>query len=208
MKDLFPNEPRPTESFFGRLWAHYSTDVLNWCQGRSWLARLPLWLGFVYIAARLVRDPAYWSVFNFLNLAIHEWGHLLFRSFGEFMMVAGGTILQLLAPLGSIFMFLKQRDYFGIAVCFIWLSTNLYGVALYMSDAMTQDLPLVTVGDANHIIHDWYWLFAKMGVLNRCEAIGWFTRQLAFATMLFGLGFGAWLLWQMFKRPGAQKRMV
>ncbi|HYF50662.1 MAG TPA: hypothetical protein VEJ63_14715 [Planctomycetota bacterium] len=207
MSQLFPNDPPPNHSMAEGYFERLYHEMLNWCQGRSWLARLPLWIFLCYIAVRLVQDPAYWSVFNFLNLAIHEWGHVLFRPLGMFMMIAGGTILQLLAPAASIFMFLKQRDYFGIAVCFCWLSTNIYGVALYMSDALKQELELVTVGDAEHITHDWAWLFAQLGVLRHCETIGWFTRQLGFITMLIGLGFGAWLMWQMFQRPGAQKRM-
>jgi hypothetical protein len=32
------------------------------------------------------------------NLVVHEGGHALFGYFGEFMKVAGGTILQLLVP--------------------------------------------------------------------------------------------------------------
>jgi len=32
-------------------------------------------------------------------------------------------------------MFFRQRDYFAIAFCLGWLSTNLVGVGFYMADA-------------------------------------------------------------------------
>lgn len=44
-----------------------------------------------------------------LNLGIHELGHMLFRPAGEFLCIAGGTILQLLIPIISVFMFVRQQ---------------------------------------------------------------------------------------------------
>ena len=35
-----------------------------------------------------------------------------------------------------------------------------------MADARAQDLPLLTVGDAEYVIHDWNCLFGKLGVLE------------------------------------------
>jgi hypothetical protein len=94
--------------------------------------------------------------------------------------------------------FLRQRDYFAISVCFVWLGVNLYSVGVYMADALRQQLPLVTVGQGHdNITHDWAYLFGRMGCLRSAEGIGWLTRRLGDVAMLTGLGGGLWLMWQM-----------
>jgi hypothetical protein len=131
---------------------------------------------------------------------------LLFRSLGQFICVAGGTFLQLFAPIASMVMFLKQRDYFAIAICFGWLSTNIMGVSVYMADAEEMVLPLVTVGNHNGIVtHDWRFLLSKFGLMSHCEELGWLTRQAGNLSMLVCLGLGGWLLWQMYKLPPPEK---
>ncbi|MCU0238694.1 MAG: hypothetical protein MUC29_04560 [Pyrinomonadaceae bacterium] len=42
----------------------------------------------------IIYNPFTGSFLDFIDLPIHETGHLLFRPFGEFMMVAGGTLFQ------------------------------------------------------------------------------------------------------------------
>jgi hypothetical protein len=123
-------------------------DIEQWCAGGLWQVRVPLLLFMAWIGYKQLTDAHYSSLFAAINLGIHEAGHLLFSSLGEFLHIAGGTILQLMAPTASMIMFLKQRDYFGIAVCFAWLSTNFYEIARYQADAEVLLLDLVTVGDS------------------------------------------------------------
>ncbi len=116
---------------------------------------------------------------------------------------AGGSLLQCLAPIISVFVFLRQRDYFGIAVCFGWLATNLVQVGVYMSDAQRMTLPLVSFGGVGGDIeqlHDWHYLFGEMGLLSLSETVGSLTRALGRLPMLICLAGGAWLLWQMVLR--------
>ncbi len=57
------------------------------------------WLGFYGL---LVGNAAFgghlFQWFDLVFIPIHEGGHLLFRIFGEWFMVAGGTFLQLFVP--------------------------------------------------------------------------------------------------------------
>ena len=185
-------------------WLH--GDILDWCRGRSWEIRAILWLYTAWIGVTQFKDPMSWNALQSLNLPIHEGGHLLFRSFGELLHVAGGTILQLAAPIFSMFMFLKQRDYFAITFCFGWLSTNLVSMSVYMQDARAQALPLVSAeGGDGIIIHDWNWLFTKFGLINQCEGIGWLVRQSGHLSMLLCLAAGVWLFVQMQKSKREQK---
>ncbi len=174
-----------------------------------WLPRVFLLAYFAWVGAQQLMDAKYWSLFNNLNLPIHEGGHLLFRFAGRFIHVLGGTLLQLLAPLASMIMFYRQRDYFAIAVCFGWLSTNFLNIGVYMSDAIPMVLPLVTVGHSGGIsTHDWRYLFTSLGLLSSSAEIGMLVRLLGHLTMLGCLAFGVWLLVQMYKNPIASKRKL
>ncbi len=177
-------------------------DILDWCKGRSWLPRLLLllWLGYVGVRQFLAPEYAAQCLFGAINLGIHEAGHLLTRGLGQFLSSAGGSFLQCLAPIISAFVFLRQRDYFGIAVSFGWLATNLVQVGVYMSDAQQMALPLVTIGDTGGDIeqlHDWHYLFGELGLLSSSEAIGSVTRALGHLSMLICLAGGAWLVRQI-----------
>lgn len=167
-----------------------------WAAGRNWGVRLPLLVWFAWMLRGHLANPFYGSLFSGINLAIHELGHFVFGPFGMPMAVAGGSILQCLAPVAAGLVLYRQEDWFGIAVASCWLSTNLFGVATYAADARTQQLPLVspTSGDP---LHDWHYLLAHFGVLQHDRAIAAGLRDLAVLAMAAGLVFGGWLLWRM-----------
>ena len=171
-------------------------DAADWCRGRSWAARAPLMLWFGYVLVRHLASPEYRSVVAPLNLGIHEAGHLLFRWLGEFLGIAGGTLLQLAAPFVAMGMFYRQRDWFGIAFGFGWLSTNLFDVAVYAGDARRQTLPLVSVGGGD-VWHDWNYLLSATGLLAWDGFLAFLFRAAAVAAMAVALGGGGWLLWRM-----------
>jgi len=204
MRSLLPL-PRTERTFPAT--TGWIAELRDWCKGRSWLIRLPVWLYLAYVGVEQFRDPQnYYSWFAGINLAIHEGGHILFRPFGDFLHVAGGTIAQLGAPIISMYILWQQRDYFGITFCFGWLSTNLIGVGVYMADARARDLPLVSAeGGGEGIIHDWNWLFGQLGLLNDDQTIGLLTRGLGSASMLVALSTGAWIMWEMHRAGGAGK---
>jgi hypothetical protein len=181
-------------------------DAAEWCRGRNWALRIPIWLLLAAFGVLQAVRPESWTPFSGINLPIHEGGHLLFRLFGgEFLHAAGGTLLQLVAPAASAVVFFRQRDYFAIAFCLGWLSTNLVGTGVYMADALVQQLPLVTAeGGEGGVTHDWDYLFSQLGLLRHCEAIGWLTRQAGNLVMLASLALGAWLMVQMVRRPQEQ----
>jgi hypothetical protein len=180
-------------------------EVEGWCAGRSWLARAPLVLWFAWIGLRHLADPLYESLFGALNLGLHEAGHLLFSWTGRFLAVAGGTLLQLLAPVLSAVMFSRQPDYFALPICGAWLATNLYNVATYLGDARAMELPLVTVGDAEAVIHDWNYLLGAMGLLRLHAFLAGGVRVLAFVLLWGSLAVAVWMLVRM-ARAAARAR--
>ncbi len=184
--------------------ARTRAEALDWARGRSGWPRLPLLLWFAYILVRHLREPRYESLFGGLNLGIHELGHLVFAPFGEFVGVAGGTILQLAAPLVAGALFRRQRDWFAMAVASCWLSTNLFSVARYAGDARARRLPLVspTSGDP---LHDWGFMLGRLGLLRRDTVIAGGLRFLAIVAMLAGLAAGGWLVWHMVRGSAPER---
>lgn len=174
----------------------------RWCQGRLAAPRAVLLIWLLWILIYLWRDPPMRRLFDFpnmfsgINLGIHELGHVIFRPFGAFLGILGGSLTQCLAPIAGVFILRRQDDFFGMTVCGGWLSTNLFGVGTYMADARVRQLPLVSPF-SGHPLHDWNYLFGRMGLLGACTTIGVLTKVLATLVMLGSLAAGAWLLWTM-----------
>lgn len=145
---------------------------------------------FLYQAAR---GSGPFLMIDVVFVPIHEGGHLLFRFFGEFLAVAGGTILQLAVPLMLATFFVFQRQIPGTAFCVFFFFEQFLPIAKYMADARAQELPLLTVGDGDDVIHDWNYLFGKLGVLDRDTQIAHAVQILGWLGMLATL---AWFLWR------------
>jgi hypothetical protein len=160
--------------------------------------RLTILLGFAYLFFTYLTNPNHYCILDPLNLCIHEGGHLIFAFCGEFLGFAGGTIIQLAAPIAGMWNFYKQDDYFSITLCFGWLATNLFNVSYYMADACSMELPLVSLGGGESM-HDWHYLFGKMGLLQQDHMIANAVWMLGFVSMLLCFFLGSWILWQMRK---------
>ena len=136
---------------------------------------------------------AWLSWFDLVFIPIHEGGHLLFRFFGEWIMVAGGTFLQLFVPFALAAYFAFRRQLPGTAFCAFFLFEQLLPVGIYMADARSQSLPLVTVGDPELAEHDWFYLFSHAHMLDHDVQIGASVRVLGWLGMLATV---AWLAWR------------
>lgn len=131
---------------------------------------------------------------------VHEAGHLLFRFFGApWIDVAAGTGMQLFVPLALAVYFAFQRQVAGTAFCAFFFFEQFLPIATYMADARAQELPLVTVGDTDAVIHDWNYLFSSVGLLDRDTEIAAVVRALGWIGMAAVF---AWLAWRA-SRPAA-----
>jgi len=126
-------------------------------------------------------------------IPVHEGGHLLFRLFGEFLMVAGGTLMQLGVPLMLATFFIFQRQIMGTAFCIFFFFEQFLPIATYMADARAQELPLLTVGDSDDVIHDWNYLFGRLGVLDHDTQIAHAVRVIGWIGMIATV---AWMAWR------------
>jgi hypothetical protein len=138
------------------------------------------------------------------NAVVHEGGHALFSHFGEFMTVAGGTLLQLLVPLLLALAFYVRRQPVGYALFLLIVFENLLYVSKYMADARARSLTYIAIGGGSFSgdempdpsLHDWYNLFSRFGVLNYDTRIAAVVFKLAWVGMI---GTVLWFAWQCYR---------
>jgi hypothetical protein len=126
---------------------------------------------------------------DFANLMIHEAGHVFFSWGGYTLMILGGTLGELIAPLLCGAFFLFQRQTYGFAFCLFWFSENFLYIGTYMADARTSALPLVGSEES-----DWTILFGQWGVLPYDQKIGHFFRFMGWVGMFTAV---AWLVYRI-----------
>lgn len=176
---------------------HLFQEIRGWCRNNNWAVRAPLLLFYFYIFYKHLRNPLYFSMIDYLNLGIHELGHILFGYLGEFIGVLGGTIMQLLVPLYSFYEFYRQKDFFAWGFSFIWIASNLFNISTYIADARTMRLQLVSFG-VGDIKHDWNYILGRLGFLRLDTEIASFFRLAAILFMAMGVGFSVYLLLCMY----------
>lgn len=173
-------------------------DARTWADGRQVWLRLPLLAYLLYAGVRHVLDPMYRSWFAGITLVFHEMGHLVFAACGQTLMLLGGSIFQLVIPLlAALYLWLRQRDYFGAAVGGAWLSYAGWEMATYIADANKERLALV--GFSDNPMHDWTTLLTSWRLLNHCDTIASLVRFGSFLTWGLSMALGLWLCWVMYK---------
>jgi hypothetical protein len=108
------------------------------------------------------------TIIDGTDLLFHEAGHLIFAFAGEFIGMLGGSLIQILIPIGIGLYFAARKSWYSFLFCVYWLGINLIYVAVYISDAQSMSLPLVAGGS----IHDWNYLLSKTGLLLFDQMIG------------------------------------
>lgn len=157
----------------------------------GWLGFYALLLGNALLSGHLLQ------YFDLVFVPIHEGGHLLFRFFGgEWIMVAGGTFLQLFVPFALATSFAFRRQVPGTAFCMFFFFEQFLPIATYMADARAQELPLLTVGDSEDVIHDWFYLFSHAGLLDHDRQIAGVFRALGWMGMFAIVAWFAWRTWK------------
>jgi hypothetical protein len=140
----------------------------EWTPGRDWRWRALLLAALTWQALRPLRDAEAWHVFRGITFGAHEFGHLFFSFGGEWLAVAGGSLMQLIAPVGAAVAMVAtpRKDWFGAVACGTWLAASLADLAPYIGDARAQELDLVSFSPDGGG-HDWHFLLANAGMLRR-----------------------------------------
>src|SRR5687768_1433016 len=88
---------------------------------------LLLTIYFLWIAY----DPMKGSFLDLVDLPIHETGHLVFRLFGEFAGIAGGSLFQVILPAVFVGYFLWHHQYYSAGIVLFWVGQSLLNVWVY-----------------------------------------------------------------------------
>jgi len=182
---------------------HLEPSFADYARGRYWIWRLPLLLLIAFDVLALYRggveEP---SVFSGITFGAHEFGHLFFAFGGQFLAILGGSLMQLLVPLGAALLLFHHRDYFGITVAGLWLASSLFDMAIYIADARSFDLDLLSFGEEGG--HDWAWLLQHTGLVQHNLRIAGLVRGVGFLLLLASVGAGlrlCYLMWRTSREP-------
>jgi hypothetical protein len=130
------------------------------------------------------RDVTISRFLDRVDLIVHEAGHLVFSWCGQFVQVMGGTIGQLLVPLGIAGYFFFRKEQFSFSVVLFWIGQNLFNISVYVKDAQAMALPLVSIGGGEDTIHDWNYLLLHTGLLRWDQQLGSFVYGLGLLVMI------------------------
>ncbi|MDX1430137.1 MAG: hypothetical protein R3282_07615 [Rhodothermales bacterium] len=115
------------------------------------------------------------------DLLVHEAGHFFFGFFGQFIRVAGGTLMQIALPSLLVWHFLRHSYRTGAQISMYWLGHNFLNISVYAADARARLLPLL---GGNRSGHDWHYLLGRTGLLEHDDVVGYFFVALAILTFL------------------------
>ena len=140
------------------------------------------------------------SFISNINLIFHEAGHAIFRFFGRFIHILGGTLGQCLIPLIVTVQFIRQKDNFEASIGLWWFGQNFIDVAPYIYDAWDRKLPLLGGGTGQDTPgrHDWHNLLTMMNSLDNYAGIASFVGNLGKVIMFFSFIWGGVVLYKMF----------
>jgi hypothetical protein len=134
--------------------------------------------------------------FVYLNIAVHEIGHVIFRPFGELTMLIMGSGFEVLFPfaVGAFFLLIK-RDFVSTAVAWGWAASALASAVTYIGDADDGRLALLgatgpdAAGDWERILGVEF--FDKVYLADRIAGT---VRTVGFVLWGVALGLAVWAI--------------
>ena len=182
-------------------------------------ARLALAVVLALLAWSAFRNEyGYIPLLSDIDLAIHEFGHMLFMPFGiqflgNTMMILGGSLTQVAFPLIFFGYFMRKhddapRDLFAAMVCLWWSGINLLSVAIYCADSRAGQLMLLDGSTGQESDgHDWNNLLTRWGLLAHDTAIARWMRAIAFVVCVGSIVVAVWsALQQPREQPAESER--
>ena len=179
-----------------------SSDLPRTAQNYARLALAGLLALLAWSAFR--GESGYVPLLGDIDLAIHEFGHMLFMPFGipvlgRTMVILGGSLTQVAFPLLFVGYFLRKRedgqrrDVFAAMVCLWWSGINLLDVSIYCADSRAGELMLLDgLTGKESDGHDWYNLLNGWGLLEQDTAIARWMRAIAWLMCVGSLVIAVW----------------
>ncbi len=146
-------------------------------------------LGLYFLS--IAYKPLDGSFLDLVDLPIHETGHLLFRPFGEFLMIAGGSLFQIILPAVFFGYFIRHEKYYSAAIVLFWVGQSALNVFVYANDAVAMQIVLTSgLTGSEGSFHDWNYLLTETGLIKRARTVANIIRLLG-TLMIIAAGIGA-----------------
>src|SRR6478672_4503706 len=130
-------------------------------------------------------SPMHGSFLDNVDLPIHETGHLIFRLFGEFLMVAGGSLFQVILPAVFAGYFWWRSQLYATCIVGLWVGQSILNVWVYAADAVKMQLVLTSgFTGSEGSFHDWNYLLERTGLLNSTKTVAGIIRFLGTLAIL------------------------
>lgn len=134
-------------------------------------------LSFYFLS--IAYAPMNGSFLDLVDLPIHETGHLLFRPFGQFLMVAGGSLFQVVMPAVFVGYFIWHEKYYSAAIVFFWVGQSILNVFVYAQDAIVMQIVLTSgLTGSEGSFHDWNYLLTETGLIDSTKKVAGLIRLL------------------------------
>lgn len=141
-------------------------------------------LYFLWIASNPMMD-GFANFLSFVDLPIHETGHLLFGPFGQFIMVAGGSLFQVIVPLIFAGYFVWDKAPYSAAIVLFWVGQSILNVYVYAADSIVGKLVLTSGATLSEgSFHDWNFMLTELGLLSYTDSIAGLIRLIGTLTIL------------------------
>lgn len=130
-------------------------------------------------------DPMQGSFLDMVDLPIHETGHLIFRLFGEFMMIAGGSLFQVIVPAIFVGYFWWNEKYYSAAIVLFWVGQSIINVYVYAADAVVMQLVLTSgLTGSEGTFHDWNYMLTRLGLIGSTKVVAGLIRVAGALTII------------------------
>jgi len=149
--------------------------------------------GWSFILGGISWENIMGSFLHNIILPFHEFGHVLFMPFGQFWMILGGSLFQIMMPLIAMLAFIIQnRDNFAASLMLWWTGHSFIDLSPYIADAPYRALPLIRGmgGEA----HDWGNLLSMTGTLQHAASFARISFNSGVIIMIISFFWGGYLI--------------
>ena len=186
-----------------RVRAKWWQVIYSWTLGKYWWARLPVYVWMAYTISLYLGDSEFIGYrlanpINAIDFGMHELGHFLFIPLGQFMTIAGGSLMQILFPLAWAGIAVYKRWYFAAGLCVVWMGLSGIDVSIYAADAQVRLLPLVSLGGDYDSAHDWYQMLSRLDMLEQTNQVASAIRLSSIVAIVVGMAWSGVLMLSMF----------
>lgn len=153
-----------------------------------------LWLFMLYWFIQLLGfrqseiNNLFISGLYLVQFGVHEVGHMLFMFAPPIVAALAGSVCEVFFPVLIVVAAVRGKSYWALVFGLLWVMMALMSVGNYMADARAQQMMLM--GPSPDPIHDWNFIFGKLGWLQADVVLGTITKILGGVVGAAGLLIG------------------